>query len=76
MALQEYSNALRLGKKKYLDALSKDEYPYLPVLNDLIENADIISEVNLGTLVIPLEKVVGTKTAGRTQSFANNLCLY
>ena len=72
MAIQEYSNALRLGKKKYQDAIGRDEYPYLPVLDEIIENTDIVSEVNLGTLVIPLENVVGTKTRGRTQSFASN----
>lgn len=72
MAIQEYTNALRLGKKKYQDAVGKDEYPYLPVLDEIIENVDIVSEVNLGTLIIPLENVVGTKTKGRTQSFASN----
>ena len=72
MAIQEYSNALRLGKKKYQDAVGREEYPYLPVLDEITENADIISEVNLGTLIIPLESVVGTKTKGRTQSFACN----
>lgn len=72
MAIQEYSSALRLGKKKYQDAMGRDDFPYLPVLDEIIENVNIVSEVNLGTLSIPLENVVGTKTKGRTQSFASN----
>ena len=72
MAINEYSNALRLGKKQYQDALSKEEYPYLPVLDEILEDADIVSEVYLGTTHIPLENVVGTKTKGRTQAFASN----
>lgn len=72
MPITEYSNALRLGKKQYQDALSKEEYPYLPVLDEILEDADIVSEVYLGTTNIPLENVVGTKTKGRTQAFANN----
>ena len=72
MSITEYANALRLGKKQYQDALSRDESPFLPVLDELLEDADIASEVNLGTLNIPLENVVGTKTKGRTQAFANN----
>ncbi len=72
MALYDYSGALRLGRKQYQTAASKGEYPYLPVLDDILSNTDIVSEVNLGVQDIPLEKVVGTKTRGRTQAFAGN----
>ncbi len=72
MALLDYANALRLGKKQYQDALEREESPFLPVLDEILEGVDIVSEVNLGVLDIPLKKMVGTKTKGRTQAFASN----
>lgn len=72
MSLIEYNNAQRLGKKKYADDLLKEDSPFLPVLDEIIQNIDIASEINLGTILIPLDKVVGTKTIGRREAFARN----
>lgn len=72
MALYDYSGALRQGRRRYQEAVSKGQYPYLPVLDDILSNTDIVSEVNLGVIDIPLERVVGTKTQGRTRAFASN----
>ncbi len=72
MALYDYNNALRQGKKRYQEAVLKGQYPYLPVLDDILSNTDIVSEVNLGIIDVPLERIVGTKTQGRTQAFASN----
>lgn len=72
MALYDYMGALKQGRRAYQTAVSKGEYPYLPVLDDILVNTDIVSEVNLGLIDVPLDRIVGTKTAGRTQAFANN----
>lgn len=72
MALYDYIGARRKGKKQYQEAVSRGQYPYLPVLDDILENVDIVSEVNLGVLDVPLDRIVGTKTRGRTQAFASN----
>ncbi len=72
MALYDYSRALKAGKKQYQASLSKGEHPYLPVLDDILSYTDIVSEVNLGLVDIPLSRVVGTKTQGRTSAFAGN----
>lgn len=72
MALYDYVGALKRGRRQYQASVSKGEYPYLPVLDDILSYTDIVSEVNLGIMDIPLEKVVGTKTEGRTSAFANN----
>jgi len=72
MEILEYGNAQRLGKKQYQDDIARLESPYLPVLDEIIENVDIVSEVPLGTMSIPLELVVGTKTRGRREAFASN----
>lgn len=72
MALYDYIGALRLGRKQYQASVAKGEHPYLPVLDDILANTDIVSEVNLGVIDVPLERIVGTKTQGRTQAFAGN----
>lgn len=72
MAYYDYINARKQGRRRYQQAVARGEYPYLPVLDEILKNTDIVSEVSLGLMDVPLEKIVGTKTAGRTQSFANN----
>ena len=72
MSIAEYSNAVRLGKKYQQDAAAKEKSPFLPVLDELLKDVDIISEVMLGTITIPLDQVIGTKTAGRTPAFSGN----
>lgn len=72
MEILEYGNAQRLGKKRYQDDLAREVSPYLPVLDEILEGADIASEIPLGTMIIPLELVVGTKTMGRRKAFASN----
>ena len=72
MAGSEYSEALRQGRRSYRTALSKGEYPYLPVLDEMISYTEVASIENLGIMDIPLSKIVGTKTVGRSNAFANN----
>ena len=49
MSDTEYGAALKLGKKQYQDSVAKGEYPYLPVLDEALSYADIVSQVSLGT---------------------------
>jgi len=72
MSMFHYAGAQKLGRKKYQEAVSRGEYPYLTALDDLLSNTEIVSEVNLGIQDVPLDKIVGTKTRGRTQAFASN----
>lgn len=72
MAETEYTQAQKLGRRKYQDALLKGEHPYLPVLDNILSYTEIASTVNLGTMDIPLKKLVGTKTEERSSSFAAN----
>ena len=62
----------RQGRKQYQASVSQGEYPYLPVLDDILSYTEIVSEVSLGVMDIPLDKIVGTKTKGRTNAFASN----
>lgn len=72
MASTEYTIALKQGRRSYQAALTKGEYPYLPVLDDILSYTEVASIENLGIMDIPLSKIIGTKTAGRTNAFANN----
>ena len=72
MALYDYIGALKRGRKHYQDSLTKGQYPYLPVLDNILSYTKIVSEVSLGLMDIPLNKIIGTKTEGRTNAFASN----
>ncbi|MBD5552546.1 MAG: BMP family ABC transporter substrate-binding protein [Lachnospiraceae bacterium] len=72
MVITDYSTALKKGKRSYQLALTKGEYPYLPALDDILSYTEVTASVNLGLMDIPLSKIVGTKTSGRTNSFADN----
>ena len=72
MAANDYITALKQGRRSYRSALSKGEYPYLPVLDEMISYTEVASIENLGIMDIPLSKIVGTKTVGRSNAFANN----
>ena len=72
MAIEMYDKARKIGLRAYKKDVSQGKYPYLPVLDDIINKEDIAGEVSLGLADIPLDRVVGTSTAGRTQAFASN----
>lgn len=72
MSYENYSNALNAGRKEYRSRLLKGGYPYLPVLEEILSYTKVEYEVNLGVCEVPMELIVGTKTKGRTNSFAAN----
>ena len=72
MSVQDYTSAAKMGKREYQSCVNKGKYPYLPVLENLVSEEDIDSEISLGEDQIPLRLVVGTCNAGRTNAFAGN----
>lgn len=72
MGFNDYNAALKQGKRSYMTALSRGEYPYLPVLDNILSYTEIVATIPLGLVNIPLSKIVGTKTEGRTNAFAND----
>jgi len=72
MSVTEYVKARRKAQKNYRAQLLKGTYPYLQALDDIVSFAEISSETELGLIEIPLNAIVGTKTAGRKQAFASN----
>lgn len=72
MAYEDYIKAQKMGLKAFKSSTARGQYPYLPVLDEILSHAGIECEVNLGVINIPLNQVVGTSTFGRTQAFASN----
>jgi basic membrane protein A len=70
--LNEYINARKLGLKEYSHYISQGRNGYLPFLDGILKNIDIVSEVDLGVIDIPLRKIKGTYTYLRSISFARN----
>lgn len=67
-----YTKARKLGTKAYHAALQRGENPYLEVLDELVPDQLSLQHVNLNLLTIPVERIVGTSTRGRTSAFACN----
>lgn len=72
MSLADYTDARKLALRDYRLRIAKGEYPYLPVLDDILRNITVVGENNLGLVEIPLAFIVGTSTAGRTNAFSSN----
>lgn len=69
---EHYQRALRAGQKEQRQHIQCGTSAYLPVLDEILPDYTTAGEVNLGMIEIPMDKVVGTKTKGRTNAFAAN----
>lgn len=67
-----YDKAHKLALNCYEKNVEEHKDPYLPVLDQILQNVKIKKEVRQGIREIPLKQVIGTKTEGRTRAFASN----
>ena len=72
MSFGDYNKALRMGERSYQEHLMHGTYPYLQVLEELLSHTDVVSEVPLGLVQIPIKLIVGTYAVGRRTAFAPN----
>ena len=72
MSLNDYQKAAKMGKREMNLRTLKGENPYLPSLDDIIKRGDIASEVPLGIVQIPTDRIAGTKSSDRRNAFAAN----
>ena len=70
--VEQYTKALKSGQKYCRNAMARGGYPYLPVLDEMLDESSIAARVDLGIISIPLHLVAGTKCAGRTTALAGN----
>ena len=71
-ASEHYQKALKQGRKSHRESVHQGQYPYLRALDDFLEDDLVAGQVDLGVIEIPMDMIVGTKTAGRTNSFSSD----
>ena len=71
-ALEQYANALRLGKKYYAAAVARKADPYPRVLEKELGESTGTSMVKVGLMDMPMDRIVGTWAEGRKAAFAGN----
>lgn len=72
MSFEDYYSAMKAGQKEYRQCVSRGEYPYLQVLDEILGQEQTQGEQALGLVRIPIEQIAGTKTEGRRTAFAKN----
>lgn len=67
-----YQNAFKMGLKDYSSKTSIGQVGYLTSLDGLLKDTEIVSQVSLGLIEIPMKKIKGTYTHMRSLCFAGN----
>lgn len=69
---EEYTKARKTGRRELMINAATGKESYLPALEDIIENVEIVREENIGLIQLPLEKIQGTYYHSRALSFSRN----
>ena len=69
-ATVQYAQALKAGQKTYKECVLTGRYPYLQILDEILDDSMVAGVVDLGVINIPSEQIVGTKGEGRRTAFA------
>jgi len=71
-AAEQYAKALKLGQKQYRTCVLEGRYPYLQVLDGMLDESMSAGQTDMGLVDIPMDRIVGTKEEGRKSAFASN----
>ena len=69
---QDYQTALKRGQRYMQSHMARGENPSMPVLDEILSGVSTAGTVLVGTVEIPIDRVVGTVARGRTNAFAGN----
>ena len=69
-AKEAYAAALRRGQKEYKDLLAAGKNPHPAVLDEILGDKVSSSTQTVGLVEIPVERIVGTRSAGRITTFS------
>ena len=69
---EHYRQAVRRGVKYCNACVAAGRHPYPQVLDEMINDLMSAGRVELGTMEIPMENVIGTLAEGRKSAFAGN----
>lgn len=71
-SLEHYQKALKAGRKMQKLRVHQGLNPYLEILDEILPDYHVSGQEELGVIEIPADKIVGTKTRGRSDAFASN----
>ncbi len=69
-AVEQYTWALKKGRRSYRSCVLRGRYPYPQVLDEILGDTMTAGQTELGLVEIPLDQVAGTKTEGRRSAFS------
>lgn len=69
---EHYQKALKAGRKMQKLRVHQGLNPYLEILDEILPDYHVSGQEELGVIDIPADKIVGTKTRGRSDAFASN----
>ncbi len=69
-ALEEYAQALKQGLKEIKELTAAGKNPNPAVLDDILGTTNFDTALEVGLVEIPVERIVGTKSAGRITAFS------
>lgn len=69
---EHFDEARKLAIREYNRSVASGQIGYLPSLEGILKDTEIVSQVDLGLIEIPLKKIIGTYTHLRSVSFAKN----
>lgn len=69
---EDYKAAKKLGEDAVKEAERKGISPYLPVLDEMPEIKECVSEIRIGLTELPVRRIIGNKESGRNSAFASN----
>ena len=72
MYMEEYRKARQLGVKEAKLCQARGGSAYLPVLDEILAVEQTCGEVSLGLVDVPIELVVGTRSAGRSLALSRS----
>ena len=68
-ALDEYSQALKLGQKEYRELMLAGRPTHPAVLDEILPDNGMYTVQDVGLMEIPAERIIGVKSAGRITAF-------
>ncbi len=71
-AIDEYTLALRQGQREYRERMSAGLNPHPLVLDEILPKDMSEIVIDVGLTDIPIEKIIGVKSAGRVATFTNS----
>ena len=71
-AIEAYRAAHKKALKSYREDAEHGRWPYPQVLDDILDGRTVAGRIELGVINVPVERIIGTVSAGRTSVFSRD----